>query len=114
MNIYSVIFILLLAVVGVLLFQTKHKVIALEKEYQCLQKKIIDSQEATHILKAEWAYLTEPKRLQTLATKFLKGYKSLKPQQVFLFDEVFGDERRPVPRRKAHESIAVNKSEHQR
>jgi cell division protein FtsL len=62
---------------GVVLFQVKYRVSALEVEYATLQRSIHDGQESVKILQAEWSYLSEPQRLQKLSEKFL----SLKPMQ---------------------------------
>lgn len=54
------------------LFQLKHKVTEQERELARIHAKIYTTQEAMHILQAEWSYLNEPGRLQKLASKHLK------------------------------------------
>lgn len=54
------------------LFQLKHKVTEQERELARIHAKIYTTQEAIHILQAEWSYLNEPGRLQKLAEKHLK------------------------------------------
>jgi cell division protein FtsL len=63
--------------VAVGLFQLKHKVTEQERELARIHTKIYTTEEAIHILQAEWSYLNEPGRLQKLAEKHLK----LKPSE---------------------------------
>ena len=62
-------------VVGTLLavfvFAIKYDVQDLEAEYQALNRNIEREQQAIHVLKAEWSYLNEPKRLRELAQQYL-------------------------------------------
>ena len=57
--------------VGFGLFQLKHEVQALEDEMFRLNRAIIAEQQAIHVLKAEWSYINQPQRLQTLAARHL-------------------------------------------
>ena len=54
------------------LFAVKYKVQDLEEQIDRTNQKIIDSQQATHILKVEWAHLNEAERIEKLAQKYLK------------------------------------------
>jgi cell division protein FtsL len=54
------------------LFTVKYKVQDLEEKIDRTNQKIIESQQATHILKIEWAHLNEAERVEKLAQKFLK------------------------------------------
>ncbi|HYD08312.1 MAG TPA: hypothetical protein VEC60_21435 [Reyranella sp.] len=54
------------------LFGVKYKVQDLEEQIDRTNQKIIASQQATHILKVEWAHLNEAARIETLAQKYLK------------------------------------------
>ena len=54
------------------LFSVKYKVQDLEEKIDRTNQKIIESQQATHILKIEWAYLNEAERIERLAQKYLK------------------------------------------
>ena len=58
--------------IAVVLFQLKHKVTEQEREIARVHSKMYTTQEAMHILQAEWSYLNEPGRLQKLAQKHLK------------------------------------------
>lgn len=52
-------------------FRITYQVDELEKELHSLNKEILDEQETIHILKAEWSYLNDPTRLESLAKRYL-------------------------------------------
>ena len=54
------------------LFAVKYKVQDLEERIDRTNLKILESQEATHILRIEWAHLNEAERIERLAQKHLK------------------------------------------
>ena len=54
------------------LFTVKYKVQDLEEKIDRTNLRIIESQQATHILKIEWAHLNEAERIEKLAQKYLK------------------------------------------
>ena len=54
------------------LFAVKYKVQDLEEKIDRTNQKIIESQQATHILRVEWAHLNEAERIEKLASKHLK------------------------------------------
>ncbi len=60
------------------LFTVKYKVQDLEEKIDRTNQKIIESQQATHILKIEWAHLNEAERIERLSQKYLK----LEPSQI--------------------------------
>jgi cell division protein FtsL len=53
------------------LFTVKYKVQDLEEKIDRTNQKIIESQQATHILRVEWAHLNEAERIERFATKYL-------------------------------------------
>jgi hypothetical protein len=53
-------------------YQTKNKVINVERELNQINNQIITANETIHTLKAEWGYLNTPNRLDKLNDKFLK------------------------------------------
>lgn len=57
--------------VAVALFQLKYQVAEQERQLTTLSNEIYQTEEAIHILQAEWSYLNEPGRLQMLAEKHL-------------------------------------------
>ncbi|MFO1081192.1 MAG: hypothetical protein U1E23_11285 [Reyranellaceae bacterium] len=54
------------------LFTVKYKVQDLEEKIDRTNQKIIESQQATHILRVEWAHLNEAERIERLAGKYLQ------------------------------------------
>lgn len=58
-------------VAGYATIEFKYDVQALERELTQLDAKILRHQEAIHVLKAEWAYLNEPARLERLSRSYL-------------------------------------------
>jgi hypothetical protein len=62
---------LVAAGIGTGLFQLKYEVMRLEQQYRQICQSIKATEESTHVLKAEWAHLNDPKRLQLLAQKHL-------------------------------------------
>lgn len=57
---------------GAGLFQVKHEVQVLEEELAHLNRAILADQEAIHVLRAEWAYLNRPERLEALSRRYLE------------------------------------------
>jgi cell division protein FtsL len=54
------------------LFAVKYRVQDLEERIDRTNQKIVESQQATHILRIEWAHLNEAERIEKLAKKYLK------------------------------------------
>lgn len=63
---------LVAAGIGSGLFQLKYEVMRLEQQYRQICQTITSTEESTHVLKAEWAHLNDPKRLQLLAERHLE------------------------------------------
>ncbi len=61
----------------------------LEQQHRQIQKSIQDSEEAIHILKAEWTHLNEPKRLQLLSQKYLQ-IEAIRADQFINLKKVVG------------------------
>ena len=57
--------------VGFGLFQLKYQVQGLEDKLARLNRQILESEEAIHVLNAEWSYLNRPERIEGLARKYL-------------------------------------------
>jgi cell division protein FtsL len=87
-------------VTQIYLFSVKNEVTLLEKEYALVQHYIQKAQEDLHLLKAEWAHLNEPQRLEYLAQKYLKQVGpisgnqliSIKNERLYNFDNDFQKE----------------------
>jgi cell division protein FtsL len=80
------------------LFAVKYKVQDLEESIDRTNQKIIESQQATHILKIEWAHLNEAERIERLAQKYLPLQQASISQVVRLDSLKQGS---PPPRREA-------------
>ena len=76
------------------LFTVKYKVQDLEEKIDRTNQKIIESQQATHILRVEWAHLNESERIERLALKHLK-VESASVKQVVRLDSLKPDSQPP-------------------
>ena len=66
---------------GMYLYQVKHNAQMLDRDINRTIKQAGESRDRIGLLKAEWALLNEPERLQTLATLHLPQLQSLQPTQ---------------------------------
>jgi hypothetical protein len=62
---------MLCAALGVSLYSVKHAVQGLEEDLVKVNRQIAADDEAVHILKADWSYLTQPYRIGDLASRNL-------------------------------------------
>ncbi len=67
----TVVWFSLAALAGFAMYQLKYDVVALEEKLAERTREILTYQESIHVLKAEWAYLNTPARLQELAERHL-------------------------------------------
>lgn len=79
------------------LFTVKYKVQDLEEKIDRTNQKIVESQQATHILRIEWAHLNEAERVEKLAQKYLK-LEQASTKQVVRLDTL---KTNSTPRREA-------------
>jgi cell division protein FtsL len=79
--------ILLAATVGFSLFHVKYKVQTLEDDLNRLNAEITKEQEQLHVLRAEWAYLNQPARLQELSARHLT-LEPLDAGQIGLIEDI--------------------------
>ncbi len=77
----------LAALVGFGLFHVKYKVQELEEELGRLNADIMREQETLHVLRAEWAFLNRPERLEDLNARFLH-LGPLTPAQIGGLDDL--------------------------
>jgi hypothetical protein len=63
----SIIWVSLAGAIGFGLYHLKQEVQALEDALFRLNRNILTEQEAIHVLRAEWSYINQPSRLQSLA-----------------------------------------------
>ena len=74
-------YLFILAISAAFLFAIKHKVQNLNKELNEINSKIVAEKENIHILKAEYTYLTNPKRIKKLIDSNL-ALQTVKPDQI--------------------------------
>ena len=60
----------LLTMIGVGLYQVELGVLAKESELRQINRQIDTNRDATHVLEAEWSYLNDPTRLADLARRY--------------------------------------------
>lgn len=84
----SILTLVLISVMGSALFRVKYQVMGLERRHKQVKHSIQETQEAYHVLRAEWAHLNDPKRLQQLAQKYLPQLKPIKGVQMVSLDHV--------------------------
>ena len=67
MRVSGFIWIFLVALAGSAMFQVKYEVTRLDDRLARVNRQIVEDQDRIHALKAEWAVLTQPRRLEELA-----------------------------------------------
>ncbi len=67
----TVIWLLFAVAAGFGLFQLKYEVLDQQRRLAELNARLVKNQEAIHVLRAEWSYLTAPERLQRLSERYL-------------------------------------------
>ena len=80
----SLLFLCLICVfaAGAFLFRTKHEVLALEKTLRETVRALSETRESIIVLKSEWSYLTNPKRVHQLIKRYLPHFHPLKQEQL--------------------------------
>jgi hypothetical protein len=53
------------------MFQVKYEVMQQESHLASIHRQIVESRESIRVLNAEWSFLTQPARLETLAHRYL-------------------------------------------
>ncbi len=69
------------------LFEIKHEVQSLEEQLLRAQHKIRQERETIEVLRAEWSYLNQPARIESLAKEYL-GLQPLGPDQIVSVDRL--------------------------
>jgi cell division protein FtsL len=77
----SVVWLSLALVAGGVLFHTSYRVQSMGRELRTVNRQIVEQREAIHVLKAEWAFLNEPSRIERLARQHTE-MKPMTPDQV--------------------------------
>jgi cell division protein FtsL len=93
-------YLFILAISAAFLFAIKHKVQNLNKELNEINSKIVSEKENIHILKAEYTYLTNPKRIKKLIDSNL-ALQTVKPDQIVEPSAIQPTAPLPVPIEKA-------------
>lgn len=86
-----------LLVAALAVYEVKYEVRNIKQDVTGLERSISEERETIHVLEAEWALLTHPARLQTLAERHLQ-LAPVAPQQIQ--DEsalVLPDPQAPAP-----------------
>jgi hypothetical protein len=94
--------------VGLGLFQLKYQVMNLEQHHHRIRRTIGETKEAIHILKAEWAYLNDPKRLQILCERYL-SVSSIQGSQLVSLQRVTESEPGGGAREPSRESLGYDR-----
>lgn len=82
MKIIIFISLMLTVISGALLFSIKHEVLLLENSSKILSAHISSIREEIVVLNSELSFLTNPKRIDMLAQRYLPNASSLKPEQL--------------------------------
>ncbi len=77
----------LLTMIGVGLYQVELGVLAKESELKQINRQIDANREATHVLEAEWSYLNDPTRLADLTRRYT-DLAPATPTQIAGFDRL--------------------------
>ncbi len=75
------VWLLLASTMGWLVYQMKYDVQAREEKLNRINREIVEEQETTRILTAEWAYLTQPRQIDQ-ASRLLSGLAPVKNIQI--------------------------------
>lgn len=89
----ALIWLCLAGVAGAVLFETSYEVQGLEEELSGLNRQIVAEQEAIQVLRAEWSFLNNPSRLETLT----RAHLTLQPTEARQFLAVEQLPLRPTP-----------------
>lgn len=73
---------LLTAVLAFAVFQVENRVQDLRMELTGIHQQLQADREEIHVLKAEWTYLNQPKRLQDMVGQYLENNRTVSYQQV--------------------------------
>lgn len=89
----TAIWLLLAGLVGFSVFQLKHEVQTLDDEIGKLNRAILVEQQAIHVLRAEWSYLSQPTMLMEMTRRHL-DLQPMQPDQLARLSDL---PRRPLP-----------------
>ncbi|MFC7334130.1 cell division protein FtsL [Rhodocista pekingensis] len=112
----TVVWIALASLASVILYQTSYRVQEQAEKLSSLNRQIVAEQEAIQVLRAEWAYLNDPTRLETLVAQHLL-LQPTRAEQIVSLDaipekqpEMLATVTVPVPARKPGRAVAPARS----
>lgn len=79
-------------------YSVKHEAQDRLAEIRALEDKIATERNSIDLLKADWAFLSDPQRLKVLADRYQEdlGLQTTRPEQIATFDELPGPPPEPV------------------
>ena len=83
----NVVSVVLVIAVSIGLYNLKYRIEDQQETRQSLRQEITNEEDAVRILRAEWSYLTQPERLQSLMARHLE-LDPLKASQIATFDDL--------------------------
>ncbi|WP_114394586.1 cell division protein FtsL [Oleisolibacter albus] len=83
----AIVWIALACTASGILYQTSYRVQEQEERLSRLNRQIVAEQEAIQVLKAEWAYLNDPDRLEKLVAEHLV-LQPTKAEQIVTLDQI--------------------------
>lgn len=93
----TIVWIAVSCVASGVLYQTSYKAQEQERELSRLNRAIFAEHEAIQVLKAEWAYLNDPTRLEKLSAEHLLMQPTMAKQIATLADLPVKDPNQPPP-----------------
>jgi cell division protein FtsL len=72
LRVTMLIYMAVIAIAGFGVYLVKYTVQDMQRQVAALDKELQQERELLHLLKAEWAYLNRPERLERLASRHLK------------------------------------------
>lgn len=76
------------SITGAALYGIAYEVERMEAELAALELEIREERAATHGLRAEWAYLARPARIEELSQRYLPRMRSLSVSQIGTVEDV--------------------------
>ena len=92
----TILWLTLVACVGVAMFKVKYEVQLLDDELARVQKQTASARDEIHVLNAEWSFLNQPTRLADLARKYLT-LQPIATQQYATTSQLQGLRMKPAP-----------------
>lgn len=83
-----VVWLALAGITSIALFQITFKVEHLETRLNELNQEMLAEQQAVHVLKAEWSFLSRPSRIDELSRIHLPDMRQLGADQIMTIDDL--------------------------